>query len=166
MQCFVNDGESFPTIADASVDFVFSFDSLVHAEGDVMQRYICELGRILTRDGVAFLHHSNLAAIGRAPFAAGKLPVIGRIVGETSNHWRARSVDAARVRGWIDDARLHCASQELVNWGTRRLIDCITVIARPGSHHARATQIAPNAGFMAEARSARIVSELYPSGGK
>lgn len=166
MQCFLNDGESFPMVADASVDFVFSFDTLVHAEADVMQHYVRELARILTRDGVAFLHHSNIGAFGRAPFIAGKLPVVGRIVGETSNHWRARSVDAERVRGWINDAGLHCASQELVNWGTRRLIDCITVIARPGSRHARATQIARNAGFMAEARSARIVSELYPSGGK
>ena len=166
MQCFVNDGESFPMIAGDSVDFVFSFDSLVHAEGGVMQRYMRELARILTRDGVAFIHHSNLAAFGRAPFLAGKLPVIGRIVGESSNHWRAPSVDAERVRGWIADAGLHCASQELINWGTRRLIDCITVIARPGSRFARATKIAHNDGFMAEAQSARIVSELYPSGGK
>jgi len=153
-------------IAANSVDFVFSFDSLVHAEGDVMQRYMSELARVLTRDGVAFLHHSNLAAVGRAPFVAGKAPVIGRLVGEASNHWRARSVDAERVRGWIAGAGLHCASQELINWETRRLIDCITVVARPGSRFARETKIARNDGFMAEARTARIVSELYPSGGK
>ena len=166
VESFVNDGESFPTVANESVDFVFSFDSLVHAEGDVMQRYVGELARILTRDGVVFLHHSNLGAYGRASFLAGKLPVIGSIVGEASDHWRARSIDAARVRGWIAGAGLHCTSQELMNWGTRRLIDCVTVIARPGSRFARATKIARNDGFMAEARGARIVSELYPSGGK
>jgi len=171
VDCFVNDGSSFPMIAADSVDFIFSFDSLVHAESDVMQAYAREFARILTADGVAFIHHSNIGAYGRAPFMAAKVPVIGPLmrrlgVSEPSNHWRAGSVDAERVRGWISGAGLHCASQELINWGTRRLIDCISVITRPGSRHARPTKIVRNAGFMAEAQSARIVSELYPSGGQ
>src|SRR3954451_12449920 len=35
----VNDGRSLDMIPDGSIDFVFSFDSLVHAEADVLAGY-------------------------------------------------------------------------------------------------------------------------------
>ena len=56
----VNDGRSLPMLESDSVDFVFSFDSLVHVEADVIAQYLVELARVLRRDGIAWLHHSNL----------------------------------------------------------------------------------------------------------
>ena len=56
----VNEGKSLDMIPNFSVDFVFSFDSLVHADEAVMKAYICQLHRIINNDGVAFIHHSNL----------------------------------------------------------------------------------------------------------
>jgi ubiquinone/menaquinone biosynthesis C-methylase UbiE len=38
----VNDGKSLDMIPDASVDFVFSFDSLVHADESVITAYLCQ----------------------------------------------------------------------------------------------------------------------------
>lgn len=38
-----NDGISLSEIPDCSIDLVFSFDSLVHAEFDVFQRYVPQL---------------------------------------------------------------------------------------------------------------------------
>src|SRR5437588_8458413 len=58
----VNDGRSLTMIDDASIDLAFSFDSLVHVEEDVIGAYLDELARVFAVDGVAFLHHSNLAA--------------------------------------------------------------------------------------------------------
>src|SRR5436305_7678672 len=58
----VGDGKSLSPIDDATVELAFSFDSLVHVEEDVIAAYLNELARVLTADGVAFLHHSNLAA--------------------------------------------------------------------------------------------------------
>jgi hypothetical protein len=52
-------------IENGSIDFAFSFDSLVHAESDVMSSYAHELARVLKPGGVAFLHHSNLDAVRR-----------------------------------------------------------------------------------------------------
>ena len=49
-------------VADRSVDFAFSFDSLVHADAEVLDAYAAELARTLAPDGVAFIHHSNLGA--------------------------------------------------------------------------------------------------------
>ena len=41
----VNDGKSLDMVADRSIDLVFSFDSLVHAEADVLEAYLGQLGR-------------------------------------------------------------------------------------------------------------------------
>jgi ubiquinone/menaquinone biosynthesis C-methylase UbiE len=157
----LTDGRSLP-VPEQSADFVFSFDSLVHAEADVMRSYVRELTRVLAPDGAAFLHHSNLGEYSRVPFKLGRFPFLVRSgLGETSDGWRARSVTARAMRSWIEAAGLVCASQELINWGTRRLIDCITVIARPGSRHDRQVPAVRNPHFRSEAASARIVSDLY-----
>ena len=39
----VNDGKSLEMIPDHSVDFVFSFDSLVHVEADVIEAYLSQM---------------------------------------------------------------------------------------------------------------------------
>jgi SAM-dependent methyltransferase len=155
------DGHSLP-VPDQNADFVFSFDSLVHAESDVMQSYVRELGRVLAPEGAAFLHHSNLGEYSRLPFKLGRIPLLVKAgLAERSDGWRARSVTARAMRNWIEGAGLVCVSQELINWGTRRLIDCITVIARPGSLHDRRLPTVRNPHFGCEAESARVVSELY-----
>ena len=47
--------------ADASIDFAFSFDSLVHAEANILESYISELARVLKANAIAFIHHSFAA---------------------------------------------------------------------------------------------------------
>src|SRR5262249_31347341 len=59
----VGDGRKLPMVGDASIDFAFSFDSLVHAEADILESYASELARVLKPNGIAFLHHSNLATL-------------------------------------------------------------------------------------------------------
>jgi ubiquinone/menaquinone biosynthesis C-methylase UbiE len=61
----VNDGLTLPMVADRSVDLVFSFDSLVHVEVDVISSYLRGFRRILSPNGVAFIHHSNLGIYHR-----------------------------------------------------------------------------------------------------
>lgn len=60
-QFFVNDGHSLAEAKDESFDLVFSFDSLVHAEADVLTSYVPQVLRKLSPGGVAFLHHSNFS---------------------------------------------------------------------------------------------------------
>lgn len=57
---YVNDGFSLAVVPDGSVDFAFSFDSLVHTEKDVLESYVAQLGAELTTDGMGFFHHSSL----------------------------------------------------------------------------------------------------------
>src|SRR5207248_351202 len=56
----VNDGMTLPMIEDASVDFAFSWDSLVHVEQGVVASYVRELARVLRPGCYGFIHHSNL----------------------------------------------------------------------------------------------------------
>ena len=56
----INDGRSLDMIENRSIDFVFSFDSLVHAEADVLESYLDQLSNKLKPHGVGLIHHSNL----------------------------------------------------------------------------------------------------------
>lgn len=152
---FANDGKSLDMISDESISFVFSFDSLVHADADAMEAYVNELSRKLIHDGVAFIHHSNLGAYKNG--ANGELPE------QLSNpHWRSENMSGKRFEEFCRMADLRCISQEMINWGGDVLNDCFSVVARKDSHWAaRPSRVFQNGGFMAEAERLRQLSELY-----
>ncbi len=161
----VNDGRSLPMIADDSIDFVFSFDSLVHVDRATLRGYLVELARVLAPDGVAFLHHSNLGEARRLlrlldclPFAA-TLERWGLI--ERNRHYRAPDVSAATVADDARQAGLCSISQEQINWGGRRLNDCFSVLTRSSSRWSRANHVVRNHRFAAEAAEAASLAALY-----
>jgi SAM-dependent methyltransferase len=172
----VNDGHSLPMVEDASIDFAFSFDSLVHVEAETLAGYLEELARVLKPDGVAFLHHSNYGAYERstrvfAPLqdSFDRLPSLARAGLLRSGtyrgmHWRAPSVTAARFAELCDIVGLQCVGQELINWeGGVLLLDCLSVIARPGSRWDRPNRVVKNRLFRVEARAIRRSGSLYDS---
>ena len=67
VRCFLNDGRSLSMIPDASVDFVFSFDSFVHPDRDVVEAYLRQLGTKLKIGGKGFIHHSNFGEYVNSP---------------------------------------------------------------------------------------------------
>lgn len=176
-QFAVNDGRSLPLVADGTADFVFSFDSLVHAEIDVLAAYLAELARALAPHGVAFIHHSNagtcerrLRRNRRLVTRAEKLPpalrralaAVGLLDGD---QWRGYSVTAEGVDRAAAAVGLQCVSQELIPWRVRRvLLDAISIVVRPGSRWAGPKQVVENWSFMAAAGSAACVARAYPSG--
>ena len=52
IEYMVNDGRSLAFLDDASVDFVFSWDSLVHADADVCRAYVTQLGQKMAPGGL------------------------------------------------------------------------------------------------------------------
>ena len=165
--CHVNDGRSLAMIADESVDFAFSFDSLVHADADVIAGYLRELAKVLAPDGVAFVHHSNAGRYRRYFELLGKVPQ-GRARERLFElrildrpRWRALDMTADRFRALSESAGLQCISQEIVNWTTRRLIDCLSTVTRPSSRWARPNRVFENPGFVAEARAVKRRASLY-----
>ena len=170
IQYHVNDGTSLAMVPDGSVDFVFSFDSLVHAEADVLEAYVGQLTRKLKPTGAGFIHHSNAGAY------SGRLALhrkASRVLVNRAGHflrnrliinpaWRAEDVTAARFAGWCDRAGIPCAGQELVNWlNWACLIDCFSVFAPAGSPHAHPNRVWSNRRFMREAAQARRFAAQY-----
>jgi O-methyltransferase len=145
-----NDGLSLEG-APEQLDFVFSFDSLVHVEFDVLDGYIKQIIQKLSKTGVAFLHHSNFGA----------LPV-----GAENPHQRARSVSATRVAQSVIENKGTVISQELVNWGAKELTDCFTILCAAGEGQTGLEfTTLRNYQFMLEAEIIRSAQAMY-SGSK
>jgi SAM-dependent methyltransferase len=155
----VNDGRSLKMVPDRTIDFAFSFDSLVHAEIDVVVAYLEELAKKLTARGRAFLHHSNLGALVVGGDARGTLPP-----GVENRHWRSMSVSAEGVRNAAAQLGLDVLSQELVNWGCDFLSDAFTVVALADEASSRETQLSNNDRFMDEAALIAKWAPLYCRG--
>jgi hypothetical protein len=159
----VNDGKSLEMVADQSIDFAFSFDSLVHVEQDVIEAYLSQLAKKFTADGIGFFHHSNAGAyaayftlVGRLPDPGGWINRTGII--ERNRCWRALSVTADRFAEIAQNVGLQCLTQELINWRSRRLIDCLSVFAMKGSRWAHSNRQVRNKYFMAEAKECKRLS--------
>lgn len=157
---FVNDGMNLDMIPENSIDFVFSFDSLVHAEKDVLQAYFHQLEKKMRSKSFGFIHHSNLGSVNpqtnwvQVCMNYFKTKLFG------SKHWRAKSVSSQLVQKYIADAGLFTLSQELVNWGkTRQLIDCISLFGK--EKRSEPVMVYANPNFMNEAKQIKKLSGIY-----
>ena len=114
-----NDGLSLGDVPDSSFDFIFSFDSLVHAEFEVLESYIPQVIRKLAPGGKAFLHHSNLASCDDGTFP--------------KPHSRAASVSGKKIADLVHRSGGKMLVTELIDWGHPLLIDCLSTFGRADS---------------------------------
>jgi SAM-dependent methyltransferase len=133
-----NDGLSLAGLG-TEFDLIFSFDSLVHAEIDVLDRYVPQMITLLSRHGVGFIHHSNFANVDS----------------KTNPHQRASSVSAEGVAGLIAKSGGVVLHQEVINWARAELTDCLTLFARNDGYPAKPATPMQNSRFMDEARLIR-----------
>lgn len=139
---YLNDGKSLDMIPDGSIDFVFSWDSLVHSESDTIKAYINEISKKLTAGGVGFIHHSNLGTY--IDKATGRLSV-------ENIHMRAPSVSAELFAEYCNNSGMQCIRQEIINWGGMILNDCFSSFALKNSEKITApTQTIINNSFNKE----------------
>ena len=167
IEYIANDGASLEMVPDQSVDFIFSFDSLVHAEADAVGAYLEQAARKLKPGGAGFIHHSNLGA-----FVHPRTGHVRRFV--TKRNWRAESMSADVFRRSCDAAGLECRSQELINWiGRARsadqykldgkcipLTDCLSVFSASSGIRVP-PRIVVNPAFVDEWRQAVWLADLY-----
>ena len=158
VRCVLNDGRSLSMVADGSIDFVFSFDSLVHPDRDVIEAYLRQLGTKVKIGGKGFIHHSNFGEYVNSPrerlpeFLA--KPLIKAKILDWAHH-RNPGMTAELFRALCAEHGLHCISQELVNWRGKRLIDCLSLFERSDSAQKESTKIIRNPNFMREAARIR-----------
>jgi SAM-dependent methyltransferase len=144
----VNDGLSLADAPNGHFDLVFSFDSLVHAEIDVIQSYIPQIIRKLLPNGAAFIHHSNLA-------------VFNGSIGEP--HARAQSVSAAIIANLISENGGKILIQEVINWGGEDTHDCLTLFCRAAAYPSHEPIFLNNPRFMEEAALIKHFQSRYAS---
>ena len=148
----INDGKSLDFIPDHSIDFVFSYDSLVHVEYDVLEAYLTQLGQKLTVNGVGLFHHSTIGSL--IDQATGSLPF-------ENIHWRATSMTAERFVELCSKAGLVCIGQETLDWGGQANIDCISMFTRPGSIYDRPYVHFENSFFATHAFQLQELAKIY-----
>jgi len=161
----VNDGRSLAAVEDSTVDFALSFDSLVHADADVIEGYLKQLATKLTADGVALLHHSNAGAylaplrtVARRVHADHLAEAVCRRVNRS---WRAEDVSSARFAALAERSGLRCSGQEVISWHSRFLNDCFSTVTLPGSRWDRSRRVSRNRNFMAEVDHVHDLGNLY-----
>lgn len=155
---YVNDGTSLSMIDDSSVDFVYTWDSLVHADAEIINSYVKEFRRILKPDGVAWMHHSNVKAVAASHKIAMRSPkkllkmLINRGVLLDVFAWRSPTVSAADVAAMCASNGLAVPSQEIFNWEHGRfLTEAITVMTPQESKFARPAKVVTHHDFRADA---------------
>jgi len=144
---YLNDGKTLGAADDKSVDFVFSMDSLVHAEVDVLESYIKEFDRVLSQRGAGFIHHSNMGE---------------HYHNSISNlHQRSSSVSADVFRDLCSKYNLKCIAQEKINWGQPETNDCFSLFTRLECLDDRQTVVMDNRDFHLEIENAGRIFKAY-----
>jgi len=143
MAYHVNDGRSLDMVEDGSVDFVFSFNSLVHADHEVMREYVRQLGTKMKPGAFGFIHHSNLGELA---------PELGTF-DRAHEHWRGRDMTGEKFREDCRGAGLACVFQEIIPWGSERFIDAMSLFTRPLPGQQLAERIWRNPDFWHQARA-------------
>jgi SAM-dependent methyltransferase len=116
--CIRNSGFEIEAVESASVTLVYSFDSMVHFDSDVVRSYLGEIGRILRPGGHAFLHHSNY---------------IGNPGGDVHQnpHWR-NFMSAELMVHYAAKEGLGTIRQQKLDWNhDGSYIDCLSLLRLP-----------------------------------
>jgi 2-polyprenyl-3-methyl-5-hydroxy-6-metoxy-1,4-benzoquinol methylase len=150
LEYHVGTGASLDFLPANSLDFVFSWDSLVHVEHEVISGYLTDLARTLRPGGTGFLHHSNMAE----HVDAGGQPT------RPNNHWRGATVSAKSVAETCAALGLRCLVQEKVTWAEDFCSDCFTVFVKDAGAGAGHT-VLENADFTREVRYAGAILSHY-----
>jgi len=170
---YVNDGKSLSMIQNDSIDFAFTYDSLPHADEDAIEGYVNELSRKLKKNGVAFIHHSNMGKYIHSPMKIiwdrhQKIPGFIKFFRLANPFlrpafaWRGKTMTAEKFEEFSKKAGLCCISQECINWaGWDKLIDCFSIITPNGSIWERPNKVLQNYKFSQESVKMKRIAELY-----
>ena len=113
---YQNDGLSLECVLNGSVDFCFSYDSLVHCDELVLASYLEQLSKKLKPTGSVFFHHSNAGSCNRERVTA-------------SGTSRALDMTAEKFVAYCNCFGLACVAQELIDWSMNgELTDCYSIV--------------------------------------
>jgi hypothetical protein len=117
----------------------------VHAEFDVFKSYIPQILQKLNKGGVAFVHHSNLGALG---------------TGFANPHLRAVSVSRQKIEDLIVESGGQIVIQEVINWRGNFPQDCLTMFVKDAGQQVKPVHLY-NLRFMDEAEVIKEFQSPY-----
>ncbi len=145
-QFHTNDGLSLDAVAQHRFNLVFSYDSLVHADLPVFEAYIPQILALLAPGGIAFLHHSNLAAF----------PEVSEF------QHRSTTTSAPLIAELVRRHGGKILIQEMFNGGPNVAYDCFTSFCLAEDHPGVAPQLIFNPELMhREGETARLSINAY-----
>ncbi|RWL44465.1 MAG: class I SAM-dependent methyltransferase [Mesorhizobium sp.] len=115
---FQCNGYDLSNIPDESFTFFYTFDSIVHFDVELILGYLPEFCRVLRPGGKLFVHHSNYSASPGADF-------------RSNPHWR-NFMSAGLFKHMSIRSGLSVLSQNVIDWGGIKEIDCLTTCVKPG----------------------------------
>lgn len=148
----VTDGRSLPGVADATVDFIWSYDSFVHIEPDAIAGYLREFARALRVGGRAVIHHAGrrdsmlrysflarLGPPGRYLFKrlSMKRDTMGATDGRRSMVSRELFARMARAAGLEVEFQVDSWGEQH-QFDCRRFLDVVTCVRRAETNPSRA----------------------------
>lgn len=158
MTYVLNDGKTLPGVADGSVDFVFSWHSLVHCQHDVMSSYARELARVMRVGATGVIQHSNYGEYLDPTTGKHSINNPGTFGEDMTGEKFAKDCSAAGIQ---------VTYQEVVPWGhADHYVSCFSAFrkVRPGEPTTRGTCLR-NALFWEETRALgrTLKAYRYPS---
>lgn len=118
-------------LENESIDFIYSWDAMVHFSYKSLDFYMSEFYRLLKNSGYAFIHHSNL--INSEPFnndikdgiwdGKNKSEIWYENIGYRSNISKEEFAFIAKKHGF------EIINQETIDWSAKNL-DCISIIKK------------------------------------
>ncbi|MGG7153602.1 class I SAM-dependent methyltransferase, partial [Clostridium neonatale] len=106
---------------DSSIDFIYSWDAMVHFSYKNIDRYLCEFFRIVKPGGYVFIHYSNLL---NEDFITQKSELGFENIYCRSNIGKEDVEFLAIKHGF----RVQC--QDIIQWGEVKNLDCITILTK------------------------------------
>jgi ubiquinone/menaquinone biosynthesis C-methylase UbiE len=119
----VNDGRGLGGVPDGVASFVYSWDSVVHFDREIVRGYVPEFARVMRPGAGGLVHHSNY----------------GNVAADSDwrshPHWRS-NMTAELFRAYCEEAGLEVIRQDLLEWGRKAGapvadIDCVSLFRKP-----------------------------------
>jgi len=111
-----NNGLDLSALGDGKFTLVYTFDSMVHFDLELVISYVAEFARILQPGGLAFIHHSNFTGSPGSDF-------------RQNPHWR-NFMSAMIMRHIAFRNKFEVAEQQIISWGGVSGLDCLSLLRR------------------------------------
>ena len=153
VEFYLNDGLSLDSVADRKYDFIFSFDSLIHAGMNVFESYIpTMINSLLSENGVAFIHHSNLYGAMQQGLVTEQ---------QADVYYLDRTSSGDLLTDLIEKNGGRILVQEKLSFLGLTLSTCFTAFCKKDAHFKSKKIIAENLDFNKEIEYAKVIDRKY-----